>query len=69
MRPIDDHVMGIDSCQVGQHTLVKIDHETCSTVILSLLLNQGQLSVSCKIICRSTGYPLLACHENCGEVN
>ena len=35
---------------------MKIDHEICSTVILSLpLIKEGQLSVSGELICTSTG--------------
>ena len=35
-----------------QHSFVEIDHEIFSTVILSLLLIQeGQLSVSCERMC------------------
>ena len=34
-----------------QHSFVEIDHEIFSTVILSLLLIQGQLSVSGERMC------------------
>ena len=40
---------GVDPCQVWQHSIIEIDHEIFSMVILSLLLIQeGQLSVSGK---------------------
>ena len=39
-------------CRSWQHSLVEIDHEIFSTVILSLLLIQeGQVSVSGKRLC------------------
>ena len=45
--------------QIWQHSFVQIDHEIFSAVILSILLIQeGQLSVSCKRMCTSTGYLL-----------
>ena len=38
---------------------MKTDYEICSTVILSLpLIQEGQLSVSGKRMCTSTGQPL-----------
>ena len=46
----------VDPHQVWQHSLVEIDHEIFSTVILSLLLiKEEQLSVSGKRMCTSTG--------------
>ena len=43
-------------CRGRQYSFVEIDHEIFSTVILSLLLIQeGQLSVSGKRMCTSTG--------------
>ena len=40
-------------------TVVEIDHEIISTVILSLpLIQEGQLSVIGESMCTSTGYPL-----------
>ena len=43
---------GVNLRQGRQHSLVEIDHEIFSTVILSLLLIQeGQLSVSGKRMC------------------
>ena len=42
-----------------QYSFTEIDHEIFSKVILPLPLNQeGQLSVSGKRMCRSTGYQL-----------
>ena len=54
---LDVHLTGDQdvavSAQPGrQHSFVEIDHEIFSMVILSLLLIQeGQLSVSCKRMC------------------
>ena len=46
----------LDPSRVWQHSLVKIDREIISTVILSLLLIQeGQLSVSGERMCTNTG--------------
>ena len=43
---------GFDPCLGRQHSLVEIDHEIFSTVILSLpLIQEGQLSVSGERMC------------------
>ena len=43
---------GFDPCRGRQHSLMKIDHEIFSTVILSLpLIQEEQLSVSGKRLC------------------
>ena len=48
-----------NSYWVWQHSFKDIDHEIFFTVILSLLLIQEeQLSVSSKRLCRGTGQPL-----------
>ena len=57
MRPTGDQdVTGSIPTGFQQHSLVKIDHEVFSTVILSLpLIQEGQLSVSGKRMCTSNG--------------
>ena len=48
----DQEVAGSTPADLGQHSLVEIDHEIFSTVIFSLLLIQeGQLSVSGERMC------------------
>ena len=43
---------GFNPCRGRQHSLVKIDHEIFSTVILSVpLIQEGQLSVSGERMC------------------
>ena len=43
---------GFDPCRGRQHSVVEIDHEIFSTVILSLpLIQEGQLSVSGERMC------------------
>ena len=43
---------GFNSCRGRQHSLLEIDHEIFSTVILSLpLIQEGQLSVSGERMC------------------
>ena len=47
---------GLDPHRVWQHSLVEIDHEIFSTVILTrLLIQEGQLSVFGKRMCTNTG--------------
>ena len=51
-----DQVMDESPARVRQHSLVEIDHEIFSTVILSLpLIQEGQLLVSGRRMCTSTG--------------
>ena len=51
-----DQVMDESPAGVRQHSLVEIDHEIFSTVILSLpLIQEGQLLVSGRRMCTSTG--------------
>ena len=54
---------------VRPHSFVEIDHEICSTVILSLpLIQEGRLSVTCERMC--TEYWLYQPpQEKCGKVN
>ena len=61
---------GFEPCPIQQHSFVEIDHEIFSMVIFSLLLIQkGQLSISGKRMCTSTGLPLRGLHlprKKCG---
>ena len=52
-RPIGDQkIPGSTPAKCRQHFFVEIDHETFSTVILSLpLIQEGQLSVSGERMC------------------
>ena len=54
----DQEVVG-SICPDCQHTFVEIHQEIFSMVIFSLpLIQEGQLSVSGKRVCTSTGLPL-----------
>ena len=64
---------GFDPCWVRQHSFMEIAHEIFSSVILFLrLIQKGQLSVSDKGMCTSTGLPLKRtkpAQEKYGSVN
>ena len=63
----------VRSPRVRQHSFMKIDYELFSMVILSVpLIQEGQLSVSGKRMCTSTGSPLRGLsmpRKKCGKVN
>ena len=51
----DQEVAGLILVGVRQHSFVEINHEIFSMVILSIpLIQEGQLSVSCKRMCTNT---------------